>query len=530
MALNLLDCTFRDGGYYTNWDFPSGLVDSYVDAVNSAGLQYVEIGFRNFPDSVYRGAFYYSPDEYISQLGVAPHVKIFVMVDASSFRGLNSLEAGVKQLFQVASQTCLHGVRIATRVTDLDLSLRLAELLNRLGYRVFINLMQVAAVEYEVLKVVIEKISASNNIDVIYFADSLGEMLEREVGELIHLARRVSNKSIGFHAHNNLGLGVANALAAANSGAEWLDATITGMGRGAGNAETENMLLALPQLVSRPREIAKSSLLHFVELKKKHNWGSSYLYALAAKKKIHPTFIQELQSQPGFSPERALDVIDYLAKIDARSFDKDLLNFTKEQFQFEGQWIGNRWCEGREVIILGGGPSLEEHAQGVSFYIKKNNPLVISLACSANSIDESLLDYYACANETKIAAEHWRYPSLEKPIFLSTGFFESVSGDKICKIDNIDYGLRVAKGCFDVHQSYCVIPSQSSAAYALAICILGKAKRVGLVGFDGLGDEFSDQSMQEVFDLAVTGRSLTLFALTPTKYHLEKRSLYAIYK
>ena len=129
----LLDCTFRDGGYYTNWDFPSELVKAYVYAVNSSGLGNVEIGFRNFPDSEYRGAFYYSPDKYIERLGFDSNVNIFVMVDASIFRESLSLESDIKSLFVNSSETIISGVRIATRIDDLDLALNVSQIIDNLG-------------------------------------------------------------------------------------------------------------------------------------------------------------------------------------------------------------------------------------------------------------------------------------------------------------------------------------------------------------------------------------------------------------
>ena len=80
--LKVLDCTFRDGGYYNNWDFDESTVLKYLAAVSSAKIDIVEIGFRFFPSQEFQGAFAYSTDDYLSSLPLPTGVEIAVMVDA----------------------------------------------------------------------------------------------------------------------------------------------------------------------------------------------------------------------------------------------------------------------------------------------------------------------------------------------------------------------------------------------------------------------------------------------------------------
>jgi len=526
--LKLLDCTFRDGGYYTNWDFSSELIKDYVAAVNGSGLRNIEIGFRNFPDSVYRGAFYYSPDEYIRKLDFHSEVNIFVMVDVSIFTKSISLESDIESLFVKANETVVCGVRIAAHIDNLDLALKVSQLINNLGYRVFLNLMQIAAAPDADLAKAIKRISETK-IEVLYLADSLGEMVEKDVTSLLNFVRKHWSREIGFHAHNNLGQGVANTIAASKNGAFWLDATVAGMGRGAGNAESENLLLDVPDLISNPSKIVHLSLEHFQGLKKKFNWGASYLYALAAKKKIHPTYIQEVKMHSNFSPSRILDLIEYLSKINARTFDKSLLTFTKDECDYQGAWNASDWCKGKEILILGAGPSVKSYLEGVNFYIDKHRPIVIALSINTNGLDASLVDFYACANEAKILSEGRFYSELEKPIFLSSGLFKSVMVNESHGLNNLDYGLRISADSFKVGQNYCIIPSESSLAYALSICAVGGAKQVALVGFDGFdSDDINNDPMKKIFSLAEESVDLKLVSLTPTKYDIEKGSLYNV--
>jgi len=390
--------------------------------------------------------------------------------------------------------------------------------------------MQIAAVPKTDLAKAIKKISKTR-IEVLYFADSLGEMVEKDIISLLGFIRKYWDREIGCHTHNNLGLGVANTLTASKNGASWLDATVAGMGRGAGNAEAENLLLDIPELVKNPSEIVKVAMSHFQILKQKYDWGADYVYALAAKRKIHPTFIQEVKMNSNFSLLRILDLIDFLSNINARNFDRDLLAFTHEDCNYQGRWDAYGWCVDKEVLILGAGPSVESNLEGIQFYICKHRPLVVSLSVNTNGLDSSLIDFYACANEAKILSEGQFYSELDKPIFLSYGLFKSVMPNECNQLNNLDYGISISPNTFKVNQNDCVIPSQSSLAYTLAICIAGGAKRVGLVGFDGFDSEdVESKPMVKLFELIKEETDLSFIALTPTNYDIPRGSLFSVIK
>jgi len=527
--MNLLDCTFRDGGYYNNWDFSAEVVNAYVTAVNRSGLKNIEIGFRNFPDTEYRGAFFYSNDRYIKKLGFDKAINIFVMVDAAIFKGSESLEADVQKLFLRTNQTPVSGVRIATRLEDLDLSLDISEILNGLGYRVFLNLMQVASIPKELLKAAIKKLSITK-VEVLYFADSLGEMTEADVTDLFEHAKRIWGRALGLHAHNNLGLAVANTVAAHSQGVSWLDATCAGMGRGAGNAEIENLLLEIPGLVTHPVFLARLALTYFEQLKKTYGWGASYLYAVAAKNGIHPTYVQELQQHSAYNSERVLDVIHYLSALDTRSYKKELITFGEEtNCSFDGSWDAAGWCMNKEVLIIGAGESVENHLSGLQFYIETYKPLVISLSINLPIHNQHLVDYFACANESKLLSEGSRYVDSTKPILVSVGFFESVYSEQSSTRNFMDYGLTIKKDCFEFDKNGCVIPTESSLAYVLALCSVGGAKMVSLVGFDGFdAGDIEAQPMVRLFELYKEKSDIPISSLTPTKYDIQKGSLYSV--
>jgi 4-hydroxy 2-oxovalerate aldolase len=115
-------------------------------------------------------------------------------------------------------------------------------------------------------------------LDVLYFADSLGSMDGGDVVRIISALKLNWIGEVGFHAHNNKGLAVSNTLVAIENGATWVDSTILGMGRGAGNAQTENLLLELKkkyQLDYRASALFDLALSDFTPLQNHFHWGKA---------------------------------------------------------------------------------------------------------------------------------------------------------------------------------------------------------------------------------------------------------------
>ena len=120
----------------------------------------------------------------------------------------------------------------------------------------------------------------------------MGSLKKAKLKETLNFLNNNWNKEIGIHAHDNLNLALKNSLFALNNGVSWIDSTITGMGRGPGNLKTEEILKY--SNFYKKTEKFKDVLKNFLKLKKFYKWGSNIYYKIAAKKKIHPTYIQKI--------------------------------------------------------------------------------------------------------------------------------------------------------------------------------------------------------------------------------------------
>ena len=245
--MEIIDCTLRDGGYYNNWDFSVPLVNDYLNAVSASGLKFIELGFRNGASLGYRGPLHYSSDEFINNfIEVPDNLEIGVMINSSAFIVNNNANLPkLYSLFQPAANSPVSFVRIASHVSECALSIELASGLLDLGYRVVINVMQynesLPGARIKSVSDISEKLAGK--LESLYFADSLGSMTSADVESTVQEIREAGWQGhLGFHAHDNMSLALANSLVALESGVTWLDCTVTGMGRGAGNLSTEMLL------------------------------------------------------------------------------------------------------------------------------------------------------------------------------------------------------------------------------------------------------------------------------------------------
>jgi len=528
--IKILDCTLRDGGYYNKWDFDNSLVRKYLHAINDANVDIIELGLRNFPQDEFLGAFAYTTDNYISTLNIDKSISVGVMIDASSILSSNlSIEDAINSLFQAKEKSRVDLVRIATHFNCIEQCKEIAEALKKLGYMVGLNLMQPHAIANQELSKAAELIQRWNVVDVLYFADSLGGMNGSDVARILSALKSGWKGDIGFHAHNNKGLAVSNILTAIEYGAIWIDSTILGMGRGAGNAQTENLLLELEgyQLGYHANALFDLVLSEFIPLQNHYHWGESLLYSLAAKHNIHPTYIQEMMADNRYSNKEALQAVEFMSSIDASHYDQDLLLQARGNINNQGSWSAKDWCAKKEVLILGSGASLQTYKQGIVQYIKANKPIVISLNVK-HDFPKNMIDVYVSSNESKMLNEATLYSQLSQSLAIPNLLLTKVLGREV-PINNLwDYGLNIKQNTFIAGETECTLPYELSAGYALSLANAGGAKNISIVGFDGYGrDDIRQIRMNELLDLYYQQSHVPVVALTPSTYHLSQGSIYA---
>ncbi len=533
--IKILDCTLRDGGYYNNWDFSPEVVSAYLSAMAAARIDYVELGLRNFPKQGFDGPFAYTTEAFIRGLDLPVGPTYGVMIDAKTILDAPmSIEAAVDALFVDAEQSPIDLVRVAAHFHEVEHSEAIVAVLKSKGYIVGYNLMQAGGKADAVIAEKAAMAAKWEGLDSLYFADSLGNMDADEVTRIVKAMRTEWLGDIGIHTHNNMGKALDNTITAKNAGVTWLDVTVTGMGRGAGNAQTESLLAVVDSESSpyKPSAVYELVIRHFEQMQKDYGWGSSLLYFLGAQNDVHPTYIQNLISNKHYGTEEIVGAINYLSQLEGTtSYNGDVMesaiSFDTSAKAISGtnKLLGQ--FSGKEVLVVSNGPSLARYLPAIETYIQDRQPIVIAIN-AVSTLASEYVNYYCVSHNSKFLSEHDVYRSLKQPLIMPAHRF---TDSELSNVSNefFDYGLDVDADDFVVNDNYCSVPYDLTAAYALAIALHAGAKQVSLVGVDGY--ERGDIRQTEMIDLLAKFKAfapeLKITALTPTSYPILQGSIYA---
>lgn len=532
--LNILDCTFRDGGYYNDWDFSPEVVAAYLKACSTSGLSMLELGFRFMPHGRFFGAHAHTTDEFLSSLPLPDNIPIAVMVNAKEMLTHDAgPAAAVDLLFSSRKQSPVTLVRVAVHFSEALESRALVARLKDLGYDVAINLMQAGGKPSAELAHLASKISSWDCVDVLYFADSLGNMDADSVRRTVAALRDAWAAPVGFHAHNNMGQAVINCAAAVESGATWIDGTIAGMGRGAGNAATELILLDFKNRGWNDNftdPLFHLSIGAFETLRKKHAWGPNLLYHLSASYAIHPTYVQEMLGKGAYDMHHIIDVLEFLKEAGGSAYSDYRLQeaLIGGAGTGTGTWSAQGWAKGRDMLVVASGPHTKSHLQALCRYVDRRKPVVVCLNINSVFPADKVTAYAAC-HKTSLLMDSEHYRSLHRPLVAPLDAIPNPIRSNLKSVEVLDFGMGIKADTFSVKPTGCVIPAPMAAAYALALAEAGGAAKILLAGFDGYPPfDSRHQAMSRMLKCYQSReQAVPVCAVTPTPYEIAKDSIYS---
>ena len=286
-GIKLVDATLRDGGLVNNFLFPEGFAQALFRADVEAGVDIMEVGYRNsrklFSPSEF-GEWKFCEEQSVrSVVGDDKRgMKISVMADVgrADFSDLIKREQSVVDMY-----------RIATYVNAIPAAAEMISRAHDLGYETCCNIMAISRVRESDLRHALE-IVASTPVDVIYIVDSFGSLYPEEMKlycDIYGEAAYKHGKQLGIHAHNNQQLAFANTIECVARGVNYLDATVSGLGRGAGNCPLEAMLGFLKNPRYKMQPVLKFIREHILPLRESGVvWGYDVPYLLTGLYNVHP--------------------------------------------------------------------------------------------------------------------------------------------------------------------------------------------------------------------------------------------------
>ena len=483
--IKILDCTLRDGGYYNNWKFEKSLVKNYLKSMNQANINYVEIGFRFLKKNSLYGPYAFISEKLIRSLNTNKNTKLAIMINGIEYF---NLAEDYKNLFIHSNKSQISLIRIAINFNDFAKVKNISDFLKKRGYLVAINLMQSHGKKESDHIKIIKQIKSWNNCDILYFADSLGSMIPEDVKKLSKIYASNWKKEFGFHSHNNRTFSLANSVEAINSGATFIDSTICGMGRGAGNLSTESLLIELNNLELHKGSVDKISKISnsFKRLQTIYKWGPNSFYHLASLNNIHPTYIQMLTSDNRHSDQQIFDSIKFLSKVKSSSYNHQSLKesiYINEK-EVSGKWNATNWLKNKDVLIIGSGPSLIKNKSKILTFIKNKKPKVLFLNLN-NVFPEKIALATIICHQERIVTEITLYKKLKKPIIIPLNRLEPELKLKLRKNKIYDYSLTLRDNTFKINSNGCVLNWPLAFSYALSIVTEANVNNIYLAGFDG---------------------------------------------
>jgi 4-hydroxy 2-oxovalerate aldolase len=534
--ITILDCTLRDGGYYNNWDFEPEKAKKLISALSIAGVDIIEVGYKSASKDRFYGLFKYCNENYLSFLSEIKGSEFAFMIDAKEFfyeKGidLSKLDTVIKPRQASLFTWC----RIAGIYKDIDKIPELIKYFSDKGYKVAFNLMGGSLLKKEQILHSIELVNTTA-AEVFYIADSFGSMYPEEIKALVKLLKNNFKKKIGIHTHDNQGMAYANTLAAISEGVDFVDSTVTGMGRGAGNLATEQILLGYGKLSGK--EFNSNALIEVIEdyilpLKKKYNWGYSYIYMLSGLNNIHPSYCQSLGEGNKYSVSQITDILEKIPGNFRNSFDKDILT------QVISETMGNKetfagaklevyaredWS-GRPLLIVAPGPSVKKHSKSLHAFLSGSNARLMECnhTGSFDDINDRILVLF-----NRMRLSNYLQNNKDKPKLIVTGETH-IEGDYFSDpIKNMFFKI----GEPSLREDYLTFPDYEAGQFAILLGLWNGVKEIYLAGFDGYSDTQRNEPMDKFFlncNKAGLFDNKSVRAITPTQYKgLKEISFFAL--
>lgn len=501
-SIQLLDCTLRDGGYYTSWDFEEDLTGEYFEHLERLPVEFLEIGYRSPTGKNYAGAFFYLPEFLLKKIRQQTSKKLVVMLNEKE------VHPGQAKALLEPCQDTINMVRLAVAPTNFTRALDLAARVKEMGFKVSINMMYACKWGPEPQLDGLDQVA-----DYFYVVDSYGGLFPEQVMEIFRYLRKNHRLALGFHGHNNLELALANSLAAMEAGADIVDATIGGMGRGAGNLKTELLLSVLhkKQGLKVDFDALYDISIRFQELRECYQWGTNLPYMLSGEYSLaQDAVIAQVR-------KRYFSLNSIVSRVSEKKHGEPLVipEFRPERIS-------------GAALVAGGGPSVRKYAPALREYLEKHPEVPIIFVSSKNV---ALLDGLPNPQFHIIPGREGK--RLEK-VLGQQGLGNrrlvipprEVAEDNYLPAGARDQIFRLPG--FKVLEQF----PTSATAQAFEAAFLMGAKEILLVGYDG----YEKHITREELELFAENESVfqqwqkqgELYSLTPGQYDVEPKSLFSL--
>ncbi len=478
--ISLLDCTLRDGGYINNWEFGSHEMKKIVKHLVESKVEIIEVGFlTDMPHTADHSLF--GSCKEIDAICKDKGASLIAAMIALGEKEIDPSSLPPK------SDTSLDIVRLTFHRDDAEIcrAIDFARCLMNKGYKVCMQPIGTAAYSDDALLALIRRINELSPY-AFYLVDTLGSFYNDDLLRLIYLTDHnlAPEIRLGFHSHNNLQMSFSNAqkILGLRSPREFiLDASLFGMGRGAGNLCTELIAKYTNSIGQSSYDIV--NVLEAIEnyiypIYLHSSWGYNAHYYMAATHKCHPNYASYLMNKQTLTMNQVNLLLQNLPKESRHIFDKALMEKLYQNMQcksFNDTDSINALSEivkDRNILLLAPGATLVEKRRTILDFIEKNKPLIFSV----NSIFPGFLENYVFISNNKRLFS-LDYDSYNGKIIVTSNL--PALNDNFLKVD-------YSKLC-----DYNFDEPDNAGMMLIRLLLNAGLKKVYLAGFDGFSSSES---------------------------------------
>lgn len=383
MNIKILDCTLRDGGYVNDWNFSDNSIKTILSALNSSNIDIIECGYLNNKRGRENNTTLFNNintlNKHLNILKDSQSKKV-VMINLGDYN-INELES--------SDNSSIDGIRLAFHKVDLDEALESSYKIKELGYNVYFQPMITKNYNKDEFVNMLEKVNKLNPY-AFYIVDSFGSMIPQEFEQYMTLSNKNLNNyiTLGYHSHNNMQLAFSNTInmCTMNINREIIiDASIYGIGRGAGNLNTELISNFLNK--SFKKEYDTLPLLDIIDkylnsLMQNNPWGFSPAQFLSAAYDCHPNYATYLINKNTNNIVELKKILAIIPKDKKISFDKEYIEkLYNDTILIEKTNINENFVlnKNKKILLIASGKSVSINKDLVNNKINSNNYIVISL-------------------------------------------------------------------------------------------------------------------------------------------------------
>ena len=494
--VSVLDCTLRDGGYVNSFKFEKQVIVDMIDGLSKASIDIIECGFlKSGCDDEDRTLF--------SSIGV---IKNYIKEKASNSLYVVMLQYGAIEIDEIADYNgqSVDGIRLTFHEHEIDAAFALGEQLMEKGYKIFMQPVGTTSYEDSALIDLIKRINILRPY-AFYMVDTLGQMYKNDLMRMFYIVDHNLDQRIalGFHSHNNLQMSFANAqeLTQINTTRNLIiDSSVLGMGRGAGNLNTELLVQYLNVNQGLKYDVYKIMNLmdlYIKPLSTRYKWGYDVAYCLAAVTGCHPNYASFLLNMQTLQIQDIGTILNSLDKEKRNLFDKDYIQseYAKYMDYFvDDSEVCNMIKEllgEKRVLLLAPGKSLRLETQKINELIASNDFFTVSINFAPKDID---VDLVFISNMKRFCNA--------KDLSIHNGVKVVITSN----IKNAEKNFWVVNYSSYLNEEGIIIDNAG-------IMCINLMKRIGakdfiLAGFDGFSTNLNDNFYEESLYLDVEGERL----------------------